>query len=73
LTESDRHLLTAASVIRREFATAAVAAALEIDVDQVEIACARLARPRSIGVTARPNLNQCFGAMSPLFGDRCSA
>jgi len=57
LTESDRHLLTAASVIRREFATAAVAAALEIDVDQVEIACARLARPRSIGVTARPNLN----------------
>jgi predicted ATPase/DNA-binding winged helix-turn-helix (wHTH) protein len=44
LTESDRHLLTAASVIRREFATAAVAAALEIDVDQVEIACARLAR-----------------------------
>jgi DNA-binding winged helix-turn-helix (wHTH) protein/predicted ATPase len=44
LTESDRHLLTAASVIRREFATAAVAAAIEIDVDQVEIACARLAR-----------------------------
>jgi predicted ATPase len=44
LTESDRHLLTAASVIRREFATAAVAAALEIDVDQVEIACARLTR-----------------------------
>jgi predicted ATPase/DNA-binding winged helix-turn-helix (wHTH) protein len=44
LTESDRHLLTAASVIRREFATSAVAAALEIDVDQVEIACARLAR-----------------------------
>ena len=44
LTESDRHLLTAASVIRREFATTAVAAALEIDVDQVEIACARLAR-----------------------------
>ena len=44
LTESDRHLLTSASVIRREFATAAVAAALEIDVDQVEIACARLAR-----------------------------
>ena len=44
LTESDRHLLTAASVIRREFTTSAVAAALEIDVDQVEIACARLAR-----------------------------
>ena len=44
LTESDRNLLTAASVIRREFATAAVAAALEIDVEQVETACARLAR-----------------------------
>ncbi len=44
LTESDRHLLTAASVIRREFATSAVSAALEIDVDQVEIACARLTR-----------------------------
>ena len=38
------NLLTAASVIRREFATAAVAAAIEIDIDQVEIACARLAR-----------------------------
>ena len=36
LSESDRNLLTAASVIRREFATAAVAAALEIDIEQVE-------------------------------------
>ena len=44
LTESDRNLLTAASVIGREFATAAVAATLEIDVEQVETACARLAR-----------------------------
>lgn len=44
LTESDHHLLTAASVIRREFATEAVAAALDIDVDHVEVACARLAR-----------------------------
>jgi DNA-binding winged helix-turn-helix (wHTH) protein len=44
LTESDRHLLTAASVIRREFASVAVAAAIEIDVDEVETACARLAR-----------------------------
>jgi DNA-binding winged helix-turn-helix (wHTH) protein/predicted ATPase len=41
---SDRDLLTAASVIRREFATAAVAAALETDIDRVEAACARLAR-----------------------------
>lgn len=44
LDESDRNLLTAASVIRREFATAAVAAALEIGVDEVETGCARLAR-----------------------------
>ena len=44
LDPSDRDLLTAASVIRREFATAAVAAALETDIDQVEAACARLAR-----------------------------
>jgi DNA-binding winged helix-turn-helix (wHTH) protein/predicted ATPase len=44
LNESDRNLLTAASVIRREFATAAVAAAMEIDVEEVETACARLAR-----------------------------
>jgi predicted ATPase/DNA-binding winged helix-turn-helix (wHTH) protein len=44
LNESDRDLLTAASVIRREFATAAVAAALQLDVEQVETACARLAR-----------------------------
>jgi DNA-binding winged helix-turn-helix (wHTH) protein/predicted ATPase len=44
LNESDRDLLTAASVIRREFATAAVAAALQLDAELVEIACARLAR-----------------------------
>ncbi len=44
LDDGDRNLLTAASVIRREFATAAVAAALEANVEQVEAACARLAR-----------------------------
>ena len=44
LEENDRNLLAAASVIRREFATAAVAAALDGDVDAVESACARLAR-----------------------------
>src|SRR5262249_6256242 len=44
LDETDRNLLIAASVIRREFATPAVAAALEIDGEQVETACARLAR-----------------------------
>lgn len=44
LSDNDRNLLTAASVIRREFATAAVAAALEVDIEAVETTCARLAR-----------------------------
>jgi DNA-binding winged helix-turn-helix (wHTH) protein/predicted ATPase len=44
LDDNDRELLTAASVIRREFATVAVAAALETHADAVEAACARLAR-----------------------------
>lgn len=44
LDASDRTLLTAASVVRHQFATAAVAATLEIAVDDVETACARLAR-----------------------------
>jgi DNA-binding winged helix-turn-helix (wHTH) protein/predicted ATPase len=44
LDEADLALLTAASVIRREFATAAVAAALETDAERVEADCARLAR-----------------------------
>jgi predicted ATPase/DNA-binding winged helix-turn-helix (wHTH) protein len=44
LDESDRNLLSAASVIGREFATAAAAAALETEVDTVESACAGLAR-----------------------------
>jgi DNA-binding winged helix-turn-helix (wHTH) protein/predicted ATPase len=44
LDDGDRSLLAAASIIRREFATAAVAAVLEADVEQIETACARLAR-----------------------------
>jgi DNA-binding winged helix-turn-helix (wHTH) protein len=44
LSEPDRALLTAASVIRREFATTAVAAALDTDIEHVETSCARLAR-----------------------------
>jgi tetratricopeptide (TPR) repeat protein len=44
LSEADRVLLTAASVIRREFATAAVVATLDTGVEQVETTCARLAR-----------------------------
>lgn len=44
LDEGDRDLLTAASVIGRQFAAAAVAAAMEREVDAVEAACAGLAR-----------------------------
>ena len=44
LNENDRNLLTAASVVRREFATAAVAVALEIAIDDVETVCERLSR-----------------------------
>jgi len=44
LDENDRNMLAAASVIRREFATAAVAAALDGNTEHVEAACARLAR-----------------------------
>lgn len=44
LEVNDRELLAAASVIRREFATAAVAAALEWDCAKIEDACARLGR-----------------------------
>ena len=52
LNESDRNLLTAASVIRREFATAAVAAVMEIDIEQVESTCAHLARQGAFIVAA---------------------
>jgi predicted ATPase/DNA-binding winged helix-turn-helix (wHTH) protein len=44
LDGADRDLLTAASIIGRTFATAAVAAALDAAVDAVEASCARLAR-----------------------------
>jgi DNA-binding winged helix-turn-helix (wHTH) protein/predicted ATPase len=44
LDAGDRDLLAAASVVRREFATATVAAALEAGVEEIENACARLAR-----------------------------
>ena len=44
LAPADRDLLMAASVIGRSFATAAVAPALESDVEAVEAACARLVR-----------------------------
>ncbi len=44
LADSDREVLTAASVIGREFATAAVAAALDREVEEIEAVCARLAR-----------------------------
>jgi tetratricopeptide (TPR) repeat protein len=44
LDENDRNLLSAASVISHEFGTAGVAAALEANVEQIEVDCARLAR-----------------------------
>jgi DNA-binding winged helix-turn-helix (wHTH) protein/predicted ATPase len=44
LDEADRSLLSTASVIRREFATTAVAAALQTSVEHIEVACAQLAR-----------------------------
>jgi len=44
LDPDDRDLLTAASVVGREFATAAAAAALGSEVVRVEEACARMAR-----------------------------
>jgi DNA-binding winged helix-turn-helix (wHTH) protein/predicted ATPase len=44
LSESDRALLSAASVVGREFASASVAAALKTNVEQIEIGCAALAR-----------------------------
>ena len=45
--EANRTLLSAASVIRREFA-AAVAAALEMNVEQIEAACARTGTARRL-------------------------
>ena len=44
LDDSDRALLSAASVVGRQFATTAVAAALESEINTVEAACSRLAR-----------------------------
>jgi DNA-binding winged helix-turn-helix (wHTH) protein/predicted ATPase len=44
LDENDRNLLAAASVIGRRFATAALAAVLETDIERIESDCARLAR-----------------------------
>ncbi|HEY2533583.1 MAG TPA: AAA family ATPase [Xanthobacteraceae bacterium] len=69
LTESNRHLLTAASVIRREFASVAVAAAIEIDVDEVEMACARLAR-QGVFVVSSGSINWPDGTRSELYAFR---
>ena len=44
LGESDRDLLAVASVVRREFAAAVVAAVLDLDVQTIEAACSRLVR-----------------------------
>jgi DNA-binding winged helix-turn-helix (wHTH) protein/tetratricopeptide (TPR) repeat protein len=69
LDDGDRNLLIVASVIRREFATAAVAAALGTDIEPVETACARLARQAAFiaksGSTAWPD-----GTLAELYAFR---
>jgi predicted ATPase len=44
LGNTDCDVLAAASVVRREFAAAAVAAALNVDIQEIEATCSRLAR-----------------------------
>jgi predicted ATPase len=65
LDDGDCSLLTGASVIGREFATAAVAAALETEVDMVESACARLARQGLADVAAPPENGRSLKANYP--------
>ncbi len=67
LSESQRRLLEAAAVAGTEFACASVAAALQIDVDQVEDRCAELARSGRF-LRARPSLIWPDGSLSGAFG-----
>jgi DNA-binding winged helix-turn-helix (wHTH) protein/predicted ATPase len=69
LNESDRGLLTAASVIGREFATAAVAAALEIDVEKVETGCTHLSR-RGVFVVRSASVTWPDGTPTELYSFR---
>ena len=67
LAEGERRLLEAAAVAGTEFACASVAAALQIDVDQVEDRCAELARNGRF-LRARPSLSWPDGSLSGAFG-----
>jgi len=69
LNPCDRNLLSAASVVGRQFATAAVAAALETDDLEVEAACARLARQGSF-LTPAGSVIWPDGTRTELFGFR---
>src|SRR5262249_7537709 len=66
LPDRDRELLSAASVIRREFATAAVAAAIGCDIAKIEDDCARLAR-RGIFVNASGQQTWPDGTITELY------
>ncbi len=69
LDQGDRDLMMAASTIGRAFATAAVAAALQSDVEAVETACARLAR-QGMFVTAAGSATWPDGTRAELFSFR---
>ena len=67
LSEDERQLLEAAAVAGTDFACASVAAALQIDVIQVEDRCAELARNGRF-LRARPSLGWPDGSLSGGFG-----
>lgn len=65
----DRDLLAGASVIGRRFATTAVAAALERDIEPVEMACARLAR-QGVFITTSGSTTWPDGTQTELYSYR---
>jgi DNA-binding winged helix-turn-helix (wHTH) protein len=69
LESGDHDLLAAASVIGRRFATAAVAAALEHDVEAVEAASARLAR-QGVFIAPAGSIDWPDGARAELYAFR---
>ena len=66
LTEDERHLLQTAAVAGTDFACAAVAAALQVDVIEVEDRCAEMARNARF-LRARPSLTWPDGSQSGAF------
>lgn len=67
LTQDERQLLSAAAVAGTDFACASVAAALQIDVLQVEDRCAEMARHGRF-LRARPSQPWPDGSLSAAFG-----